>query len=274
MDLTTPDGRILQYLRYGPPDGVRVILHTGSPSTRLRRPAQVEAIEASGVSVVVVDRPGYGGSTRQPGRTVTGAAADTRLLTDALGWDTFAVQGGSGGGPHALACAALLGDRVTRCAVVSGIRPPVLDGPDVTAGTRLARHGEPALRPHVEEVARAIMDRVADGGPEIPGGDGAARDDPAAMARLRATFVDSHDGWIDDAVAFVQPWGFDLDAITAPVGFWYGPGDAEHAEWLLRHVPGAEDHPYAGGHIPGPGTDREIFAWLCGRSAGNEKVWA
>jgi pimeloyl-ACP methyl ester carboxylesterase len=94
----------------------------------------------------------------------------------------------------------------------------------------------------------------------------AALDDPEAMARLRATFVDGTDGWADDSLAFARPWGFDPSAITVPVGVWHGTADAavpaSHAEWLLTHIPGAEGHAYTGGHLPGPDLYQEIYEWL------------
>ena len=111
------------------------------------------------------------------------------------------------------------------------------------------------------------MGRIDDGGPELPTGSGpAARDDPDAMARLRATFVDSTDGWVDDTFALAQPWGFDLATITAPVGLWSGTVDAnvssDHADYLLEHIPTAQGHVYTGGHVPDPAVYVEIYGWL------------
>ncbi|GGN59845.1 alpha/beta hydrolase [Actinoplanes lobatus] len=252
------NGRVLRYCVYGPADGTPVIAHNGTPSTRWRRPDQIETMHRAGVRVLMPDRPGYGGSTRRPGRSVADAAGDARALADAQGWERFAVFGGSGGGPHALACAALLPDRVTRCAVLSGIRPSEpADPPD-----------ERTLRPELERISRDIMDRVAAGGPEMPGMPPGrpARDDPEAMARLRATFTDSYDGWVDDKIAFARPWGFAMPDGTVPVGVWYGSDDphvpGEHARWLLENIPGAREHRYAGGHVPGPETFRQIYDWL------------
>jgi pimeloyl-ACP methyl ester carboxylesterase len=250
------DGRSLRYCMYGPVDGFPVISHNGTPSTRWRRPDQIEAMQQSGVRVLMSDRPGYGGSTRQPGRTVADVVRDVRALADAQGWERFAVFGGSGGGPHALACAALLPQRVTRCAVLSGIKPSDAVEP----------LDEQDLRSQLEKVAGDIMARIADGGPEMPGVPGPpARDDPAAMARLRATFVDSYDGWVDDSLAFARSWGFTMPGMV-PVGVWHGTHDenvpSEHAQWLLAHIPGAQGHQYAGGHLPGADTYREIYGWL------------
>jgi pimeloyl-ACP methyl ester carboxylesterase len=200
---------------------------------------------------------GVRGSTRRPGRRVADAVEDVRALADAYGWNQFAVFGGSGGGPHALACAALLADRVTRCAVLSGIKPDPGQPPC----------DEPAVRSRLTEVAAEVMGRIDAGGPEVPTEPGPpARDDPEAMARLQATFVDGMDGWVDDSLAFAQPWGFELATITVPVGIWRGTDDAntsaEHADYLLAHVATAHGHVYSGGHLPGADVYREIYGWL------------
>ena len=280
----TGDGRVLRYCFYGPPDGLPVIQHTGSPATRWLRPDRIERIERSGLRQLVYDRPGYGGSTRLPGRTVADAVADTVALADAQGWERFAINGGSGGGPHALACAALLPDRVTRCAVVSGIKPPDvsdLDRPGLRKGSRLAAVGEHALRPYIEENSREIMAGFDAGGPEVLPDPGApapdptapqpprAIDDPAAMARLRATFVDGIDGWVDDNLAFVRPWGFEMEDIKVPVSIWSGRTDTnipnEQSAWLVEHIPTAEAYEYDGGHLPDAATHQRVYAWLRGK---------
>jgi pimeloyl-ACP methyl ester carboxylesterase len=188
---------------------------------------------------------------------------DVRALADAQGWERFAVSGGSGGAPHALACAALLGDRVSSCVVISGVRPA-----DPSKAP-----GEAELRGQIAEVAAEIMGRIEDGGPELPIGPGpAARDDPEAMARLRATFVDGTDGWVDDSFALARPWGFELSDIKVPVGLWRGTSDAnvpsEDADYLLEHIPGVQGHVFEGGHLPGPATYEEIYGWLRGQVVG------
>ncbi|MBU2668611.1 alpha/beta hydrolase [Actinoplanes bogorensis] len=254
-ELATPDGRVLRYCLYGPADGVPVIFHSGSPSCRWKRPDLIGVMERSRLRLLVYDRPGYGGSTRQPGRSVADAAADTRALADAYGWGRFGVFGGSGGGPHALATAALLGDRVARCAVLSGIMPRPPAPPEEQVRSSVTRNGA------------GVMEKIAAGGPEVPWVPGPpARDDPDAVARLRATFVESIDGWVDDTLAFGRPWGFDPGAIAVPVGSWRGSDDtavpAEDEAWIRASVPGARGYEYSGGHIPGVDTYGEIFGWL------------
>ncbi len=267
LELIRADGGVLRYCRYGSPDGPPVISLNGSPSSRWKWPTLIESMNQSGLRFLVYDRPGYGGSTRRPRRTVADAADDVRALADAHGLNRFAVFGGSGGGPHALACAGLLADRVSRCAVLSGIKPR--DTGSKPSDSEPVPRDEAQLRSRLADVAAEIMGRIADGGPEMPSEPGApARDDPDAMARLRATFIDSMDGWVDDSLAFDQPWGFDLATISVPVGLWRGTADAEvaaeHADYLLEHIPTAQSHIYSGGHVPGADVYREIYGWLSG----------
>ena len=278
------DDRVVNYCLYGPEDGTPVISHNGSPSTRWKRPNIVSAIERSGIRMAVADRPGYGGSTRQIGRRVADAAEDARALADALGWDRFAVHGHSGGGPYALACAALLSERVTRCAVGAGTAPSHAESIDFFGRLdpsrgqtfRLALEGEEQLRPFMLQGAASIMAKIEAGGPEMllePGEPASSNptraiDDPAAMARLRATFQDSLDGWIDDQFAAVHPWGFDVADIAVPVGIWHGTRDTRmpraHSDWLAAHIPTAERFDYEGWHVPSDEVWVEVYGWLRG----------
>ncbi|GAA3591558.1 alpha/beta hydrolase [Kribbella ginsengisoli] len=257
FEVVRSDGAVLRYCIYGPDGGYPVVSQNGVPSSRWKWPALAESMRGSGFRYLVYDRPGYGGSTRRPGRTVADAVEDVRALVDAQGWERFAVSGGSGGAPHALACAALMGDRVSSCVVISGVKP---------ADSTKAVPGEAELRAQVAAVAAEIMGLVEEGGPELPGGEGAARDDPDAMARLRATFVEGMDGWVDDSFALARPWGFELSDIRVPVGLWRGTSDtnvpSSDAEYLLKHIPGIQGHVFEGGHLPGPATYEEIYGWL------------
>ncbi|MFI5709744.1 alpha/beta fold hydrolase [Kribbella sp. NPDC051620] len=264
FEVVRADGAVLRYCLYGPEGGYPVVSHNGTPSSRWKWPALVESMGRSGFRHLVYDRPGYGGSTRRAGRTVVDAVEDVRALVDAQGWERFAVSGGSGGAPHALACAALLGDRISACVVISGVKP-------AEEGT--AAPEEAKLREQVAAVAAEIMGGIEEGAPELPGGPGpAARDDPEAMARLRVTFTDSTDGWVDDSVALARPWGFELSKIKVPVGLWRGTSDAnipsEDADYLLEHIPGVQGHVFTGGHLPAPAVYEEIYDWLKGQVAG------
>src|SRR6266487_6106098 len=165
--LRLPDGRTLGYGLYGPGDGTPVLLHYGTPGTLHMGSDRLIPVLENRIRLLVPDRPGYGESTRYPGRSVAQVVDDVRVLADELGWDRFAVVGGSGGGPHALACAALLPSRVTRCAVIGSNAPPILDGPEPTEDEEaddprrnrtswLAARGEEHIRPLLEETAQRI----------------------------------------------------------------------------------------------------------------------
>ncbi|MEV6284673.1 alpha/beta hydrolase [Kribbella sp. NPDC051770] len=256
--------RVVQYCRYGEAgwaeaDAVRVISLHGTPGTRWERPDIVAAINDAGLRVVVPGRPGYG-SARRAGRSVADVADDVRAVADAEGWERFAVTGFSGGAPHALACAALLRERVTFRSTVAGIGPLELDW------WADARKGEEHLRKHLSRRADELLAALGVRRRGVAGeGEG---DDGGRSVRLRASLVDGIDGWIDDYLALVLPWGFDLGEIQAPVSVWYGTGDAnssiEHTRWLLANVPGATAHEYAGGHDPSDAVQREILAELSG----------
>jgi pimeloyl-ACP methyl ester carboxylesterase len=266
-ELGTPDGRVLRYCLYGPADGVPVIAHHGTPGTRWERPDVIEAIKEAGLRVLLHGRPGFG-STRQPHRVVADVAEDVRLLADGQGWEQFAVTGFSGGGPHALACAALLPERVIRCSTVAGIAPPDALGPDFMGTLDWAKDaskGEDLLRTDLTRRGQKILAEIE---PGVQGSIGAGSGTPGRVVRMRATCVDGLDGWIDDYLALIRPWGFDLSMIAAPISVWYGSEDEkttrEHTEWLLANVPGAERHQYPGGHDPEDADYRRMLAWLHG----------
>src|SRR3954454_24933753 len=121
--IALPDGRTLAYAEWGDPQGRPVISCHGTPGCRLNRHPNQELVRSTGARVITFDRPGYGQSTRRPGRAVVDVVEDVARLADHLGLEDFAVVGGSGGGPHALAVAALLAGRVTRAASVVGVAP-------------------------------------------------------------------------------------------------------------------------------------------------------
>jgi pimeloyl-ACP methyl ester carboxylesterase len=129
-----PDGRILACCLYGPEDGTPVLFQYGTPGTMFLAPDRLRPLDDLGIRLVVPDRPGYDQSTRLPGRSVAAVADDVAFLADHLGWDRFAIWGASGGGPHALACAALVGNRITRCASAVSPAPFDADGLDWLAG--------------------------------------------------------------------------------------------------------------------------------------------
>src|SRR5215471_8175296 len=132
--IRTPDGRTLSVEDYGDPGGRPVLVHTGTPNSRLLYGPNVTDAAARGLRLIGYDRPGYGGSDPQPGRTVADCAADVRAICAALGIGRLAMWGISGGGPHVLACAALLPDLVVAAASLASLAPSDAEGLDYYAG--------------------------------------------------------------------------------------------------------------------------------------------
>ena len=154
----TPDGRSLDVYLAGPEDGRVLLFHTGTPSAAVPLAAGVAEMEKRGLRYVAFNRPGYGSSTRLPGRAVADVAADAATVLDHVGARTAVTIGWSGGGPHALACAALLPDRIEAAATIAGVAPYPADGIDYLAGMgaenveefNAALEGEDALIPFKE----------------------------------------------------------------------------------------------------------------------------
>ena len=236
--------------------------HGGTPDDGRLYPETVKAGAQRGICHVSYARPGYVGSDRHEGRAVADCAADVVAIADALGIERFHVVGWSGGGPHALACAALLPGRVVSAATVAGAAPHDAEGLDWSAGMGdenieelgYAERGANALRPWLEGQAEEIRAASPDDLLRILG-DLVSEPDRAALtgdyakhslASTQASVSTGVFGWLDDDLAFVRPWGFSLDSISVPVSIWQGREDRfvpiTHGEWLADHVPGARSH--------------------------------
>jgi len=212
-----------------------------------------------GVRLISFDRPGYGGSDRLAGRQVADAAADVLDIADSYGLEKFAVVGRSGGGPHALACAALLPERTARAAVLVGIAPHGAEGLDFFDGMAqsnvieftAAANSYADIAAHTKVVASAVRANpaslIARLHAELPDPDRRVVADRGIRSMLIETYAEalrtSDNGWIDDALAFCSPWGFDPATITVPVLLWHGASDvfspASHARWLANRIPNA-----------------------------------
>jgi pimeloyl-ACP methyl ester carboxylesterase len=269
VTVTTADGRSLQALDAGG-DGLALLYHSGTPSSAVPWPAGIAAAREAALRWVTYSRPGYGSSTPHPGRAVADAAADTAVVLDALGIDEFVTFGWSGGGPHALACAALLPERCLGAATIAGVAPsgePDLEfqagmGEDNIVEFGLAMQGRETLVPALEQLAgpfRAVTGAqlVEAMGDLLSEPDRVALEGPLAdylAAGTRESVRVSVEGWAEDDLAFCHPWGFDLGSITRPVAIWQGSEDLmvpfAHGRWLASHVPGARAHLIEGvGHI-------------------------
>ena len=259
FSISLPDGRVLDVRVSGPEDGVPLLAHHGTPSSGMPYRPFVESAAARGLRMVTYTRPGYGGSTRHEGRSVADCAADAAKVIDHLGVDRFYTTGQSGGGPHALACAALLPDRVIACASTAGVGPYGADGLDFLFGMAqenvdefgAALEGPDALEAFLEKVVPGLQSATPAGIIAELGGLVSEVDAAALTGEFAEHVVEMfHEamepgiwGWFDDDVAFTRPWGFDLGAIRVPVAIWQGVQDnmvpAAHGEWLGAHVAGA-----------------------------------
>ena len=280
----TPDGRTLAIEEAGDPNGHPVLVHMGTPNSRhLYQPNTIDA-SVRGLRLISYDRPGYGGSTPQPGRSVADCAADVRAVCAELGIGRLAMWGESGGGPHVLACAALLPDLVTAVASLASPAPLDAEGLDWFAGMgelnvdgiQLFLRDPQAARAKLEADREAIL---ATSAAELTGRLQTLLS-PADAAVLKDALADylvfcdheglapSAQGWWDDGVAEASPWGFELSDISVPVLLMHGRQDRfvpfGHGQWLAEHIPGVEarlfDHD---GHLTLL-TNRipEVHAWI------------
>jgi pimeloyl-ACP methyl ester carboxylesterase len=261
FSIELPEGRSLEVSVSGPDQATPLVLHHGTPSDRTQYRPFAEAAAVRGLRLVSYSRPGYGGSSRQPGRMVADCVADTLAIVEQLGAGRFYTAGWSGGGPHALACAALLSDRVLACATIAGVGPFGAAGLDFLEGMGQDNHeefgaalaGPSKLQRYLERQAEVL---AAVTGEQVAAalGDLVSAVDVGAItgdfaAYLATTFRRAVStgiwGWVDDDLAFTRPWGFDLDGIGVPVVVWQGGQDRmvpfAHGQWLATHVPGA--HP-------------------------------
>jgi pimeloyl-ACP methyl ester carboxylesterase len=269
MALTLRDGRALEVAVTGPPDGLPLLFHHGTPGCAEQVRAMQRATQSRGLRLVTYSRPGYRFSTRQPGRAVIDVAADMAEVLDSLGAERCFVAGWSGGGPHALATGARLGDRVRGVLVIASVAPYPADGLEWIAGMGeqnveefgLAIKGESSLRPYLEAERDGLKDVDAAGviaglSTLLPDVDRAALTDEFGedmAANLRGG-VANVDGWIDDDLAFVKPWGFALDDVRVPTFLWQGSEDLmvpfAHGQWLSRRLTSARVHLEQGeGHL-------------------------
>ena len=259
INLPLSDGRTLEVFVGGAEDGVPLVYHNGTPSSGHPYGPFLDLAAERGLRLVTYSRAGYSSSTRKPGRAVGDIAGDVSAILDRLGAPLCYTMGWSGGGPHALACAALLPDRVVATASVAGVAPYPAEGIDWMAGMGVENHAEfgaamadpDQLQRFLEHegswVATVTADRVAaDFGDLVSDVDRSAITGDFAewlAVGFRESVSDGIWGWFDDDLAFIKPWGFELEAISRPVDIWQGRQDRmvpfAHGQWLSQHVASA-----------------------------------
>jgi pimeloyl-ACP methyl ester carboxylesterase len=260
-----------------------VVHHHGTPGSGLLRREWAADAQARGIRLVGYDRAGYGGSSRHAGRSVSDVVADIAALADSLGVERFLTWGVSGGGPHSLACAALLPDRVIAAAAVASVAPYDATGLDFLAGMGqenveefgTAVKGEEALRPYLAEQTAGLLasspenlkDAMESLLPPV---------DKEALTGATAEFYhssmssgvrNSYDGWLDDDIAFVSPWAFDVSSIAVPLLIMQGDQDLmvpfAHGQWLGAALPSATLWLMAGeGHLSLEAKVPDVHEWL------------
>lgn len=260
-NVSTPDARVLEVVEDGDPDGVPVVVHHGTPGAAGLHPDWVADAQQRGLRLISYSRPGYGGSTHQPGRTVAHAVTDVETVCDALGIGRFLSWGISGGGPHVLACAARLPDRVVAAASLASVGPYGVEGLDFFDGMgegntkdlkAYLAGGREALRPEAE--AQAEMFRSATV-PEMVEAMRSFLTDVDAnelneglgeflLANSQHALSPGVEGWLDEDM--IRPWGFDPAEVRVPLLLWQGRQDAMvpfgHGQWLAGRIPGVEAH--------------------------------
>ena len=284
--IRTPDGRTLAVEIGGDPAGKPVLVHMGTPNSRHLYGPNVRDAEQRGLRLICHDRPGYGGSSPMPGRTVADCAADVRAICAGLHIDRLAMWGISGGGPHVLACAALLPDLVVAAASLASPAPFGAEGLDWFEGmgqanvddARLFLTDEAAARAQTEKDREEMLATSAD---ETT----AALESllsPTDKAVLRGEIAEyltrstqdglalSAEGWWEDNCALNQPWGFEFAGITIPVLLMHGREDKfvpfGHGRWLAGQIPGVQARLLdEDGHLTLlENRIPEVHAWLAG----------
>jgi pimeloyl-ACP methyl ester carboxylesterase len=263
------DGRELD-IRDAGGDGKPLLFHHGTPGSVTHLPQMAEAAGRCGLRLITYSRAGYGASTRHAGRSVADVVTDIDGVLDQLGLDRCVTAGWSGGGPHALAMAALRPERTAGCLVIAGAAPFDADGLDFLAGMgeqnleefSAALEGEAALRRFLDAERPGLLEADGPGIIEalstlLPDVDRALLTEDfgdALATNMHEGLRTGVDGWLDDDLAFTRPWGFGLGSISVPTSVWQGSEDLmvpfAHGVWLAHHVAGATPHLLDGeGHL-------------------------
>jgi pimeloyl-ACP methyl ester carboxylesterase len=281
--LTLRDGRTLAWHEWGVPDGMPVLRLQGTPGSRFARYPRPEVWERLGVRVIMADRPGYGASTRMPGRGLASVADDLVELLDHLGLDRVPVTGQSGGGPHVLALGARHPGRVSAATVVVGAAPltdddiPLLIEINADGYRRTRDGGWDALFPLVREIREKILADPLAGFREVlrdaPPEDQAVLSDPAYQQTLTRNLTESlrpgAEGWCDEDLALFA-WDIAPEEVGVHVVWYHSRRDAnvplQAAQRLVHRLPSVDLRLWDGGHLETFHREEEVMRDLLARA--------
>ena len=251
-----PDGRSLGYTECGDPEGKPVFHFHGHPGSGLEAKLLAQAAEKVGVHLIGIDRPGMGLSDFKPSRQILDWPDDVVQLADTLGIERFAVEGVSGGGPYAAACAYKIPDRLSSCGIVVGLGPIYLLG---TEGMMMANRvqfftarrfpwllklllwlvvGRSGRYAENEGKIEEIFSKFWRGLPEVDrNAIGDSKLGKLYVAQLLNAFRQGSRGASYDAQLYVKPWGFKLEDISFDnVHLWHGELDVNVPVSMARAV--------------------------------------
>jgi pimeloyl-ACP methyl ester carboxylesterase len=260
--LTLPDGRQLDVYLEGPPQGMPLFFFHRSPSSGIPAAGLVKPVTDRSLRYVAWSPPGYGDSTRLPGRSVADVSTDAVAVLDSIGVERAYALGWSGGGPHAMAVAAMLPERIVAAATIGGVAPYPAEGIDWLEGMgpeNVEEFGASLEGPDAliafKERAWPLWRTVT--GPDVAEAFGGLIDDvdrgsltgefaEEVAASTREGLRNGYWGWFDDDMAFSRAWGFELEAMQVPVHIWQGGHDKmvpfAHGKWLAAHIGSACPH--------------------------------
>ena len=261
-----------------------IIYHHGTPGAGPMHSDLLNPARENDLRIVELVRPGYGNSSRMSGRSVADVVELADELADHLGFDRYVTMGWSGGGPHALANVALSPNRCVAAMSLAGVGMFGQDDLDFLDGMGQDNHDEFGAALNGESHIRAYLEPIAEElatitGPQIVDVMGSLlpEEDRAALTGeygentaeiFRWAVHTGVDGWLDDDVAFTQPWGFQLEDISNPVTVWQGATDLmvpfAHGQWLVSKIANVEANLLEGhGHLSiGEPALADGFAWL------------
>jgi pimeloyl-ACP methyl ester carboxylesterase len=261
-DVQTPDGRKLRISEDGAPQGHPVFVLHGTPGGRMLYSQHVEDARRKGLRLIGYDRPGYGGSTPLPGRRIVDTAVDVTAIADGLGFERFAIWGHSGGGAPGLACAARLPRRVVAASCLAAPAPWDAEGLDHYEGMGEANVADakqmiedrPAWEKSLAEQTEMLKHATPDDARQFLASL-LSEVDQAALTDDLLNFLHTQgkqglapgpEGWKEDNLWSIEPWGFEFSQIRVPLQLWHGKHDRfvpfSHGEWMAKHIPQAEIH--------------------------------